>query len=463
MQTQSYEQLLEGRRLIWYLHFLINNEQYISQVEPEYFTVRNTNSLLSTIYSVVKDFYSTHRKVPTLLDIKEGTRLLLSKEEISDDILDMALNPKTTEGISSDFIKENFLTWLEYVKVHTALTRGLALIKTTQPGKDLVSEIQTIFKRLQKPAEEESVKDLFDMAAYNFVKAERFSTGYKFIDEALAGGLWRGSLISFLAGPKVGKSGWMINIAKNLSMSGKNVCFISLELTEEMVFKRFSNNILDISSEELEYIIETDEDKFREMIREFKENNPQMGKLAIKQLPTSRANPAVLENMLLRAQEELGIIWDVVIIDYFNLLSGKGENSYIRIKNIVEELRGMAMENGWAIISPTQANRDGAKSESLELSNISESINVAATVDVLFSLETSETLREQGKQRVRCLLSRVSGKQDYYQDYDVNWNTMRIKECPYQRSKGSEMEAKMMDQIDEITKNSELIGLPRNG
>jgi replicative DNA helicase len=445
----SYEQLKEGRRLLWHLQYLLREPHLIKEVEPSYFG----SGPISSIFEIVKGSYEKYGRVLTKEELKVNVRLKYTTEDISEDLLNTIISDNVTDGINPDFIKESFNKWVEYSKWEYSIRKAAALLKTHDPNKDdLAAKLDSIFKKASTiTSEPTKLVDIFDININSFVKQERFSSGYEFIDQCLGGGFWPGSLITIVAGAKVGKSAWVMNIAKEVMLRGKNVVFISLELTEEMIFKRFMASSYNKPISEIEYLIDYEKQTLEKLRLDAIMNNPDRGKLAITQLPTSRATVLQIENLLKRSEEELKCHWDLVVIDYFNLLSGKGDNSYVKIKNVVEELRGMAMENKWTVLSPTQTNREGIKSENMELAHLSESINVAATSDVLFALETNDKLKSEGKQRMRCMLSRVSDMQDHYRDYQINWSTMIIKETYSVDKKGNERDTKMADEIDKIT------------
>lgn len=453
----TYEQLKEGNKLIWYFHHIMDNPYLMKDVEPSYFG----QGPIAQVYEVSRNTYFKEGRVAQADEVKDRIRTSYSREEISDAVIDTILRAQGsgTQATDPEFVKSAFNKWLEYSKVEGAIKKSISYLKTAGSDVDLIEAISSIYKKeITRPQQEGGMVDIFDMSSYDFVKKERFSSGYEFIDECLGGGFWKGSLITFMAGAKVGKSAWMVNLAREAMLQGKNVAFISLELTEEMMFKRFISSCLDKCMNEVDDILNRDRGVLEGYVKDYTSKYNKLGKIFIKQLPTSRVNVNDIETMLLQTAAMQNLEWDLVIIDYFNLINAKGDNSYTRIKNVVEALRGMAMENQWAVVSPTQANRDGIKSESAELSHISESINVAATTDVLFALETSDKLREEGRQRVRCMLTRVSDKQDRYKEYNVNWSTMIIREAKdLKEDETTQIIALAEDDLDKLFRTKPLI------
>ena len=86
-----------------------------------------------------------------------------------------------------------------------------------------------------------------------------------------------------------------------------------------------------------------------------------------------------------------------VFIDYVNIMrdqrGNSGDNTYIKIKNICEDVRAVGQRNQWAMISVTQLNGDGYESTNLSMANVSESKGLIATVDALFGIIQTALMR----------------------------------------------------------------------
>jgi len=62
------------------------------------------------------------------------------------------------------------------------------------------------------------------------------------------------------------------------------------------------------------------------------------------------------------------------------------ENMYLKIKSICEDVRAMAQRNNWCVVSLTQTNRSAYDSTDINMSSVSESGGLIATVDSLFGI-----------------------------------------------------------------------------
>ena len=61
-------------------------------------------------------------------------------------------------------------------------------------------------------------------------------------------------------------------------------------------------------------------------------------------------------------------------------------NTYIYIKSIAEEIRGLAVECNVPIITSSQLNREGYSSSDPDLTNTSESFGLPATADLMLAI-----------------------------------------------------------------------------
>jgi len=104
------------------------------------------------------------------------------------------------------------------------------------------------------------------------------------------------------------------------------------------------------------------------------------------------------------------------------------ENTYMKIKQIAEDLRAMAMEESWAVITATQTNRGGWEGTDLNITNISESAALLHTVDVLFGIITNAEMKAKGEYYLKCLANRVAGYENTKKRYTMDWKYARIEE-----------------------------------
>jgi hypothetical protein len=137
-------------------------------------------------------------------------------------------------------------------------------------------------------------------------------------------------------------------------------------------------------------------------------------KLIVKEYPTATANVNHFRHLLEELKLKKNFKPDVVFIDYLNICAsarfkaGANTNSYMYVKSIAEELRGLAVEWDTPIFTATQTNRTGFSSNDFGLEDTSESFGLPATADLMFGLISTEELEEQGKIMVKQLKNRYN-------------------------------------------------------
>ena len=105
---------------------------------------------------------------------------------------------------------------------------------------------------------------------------------------------------------------------------------------------------------------------------------------------------------------------DIIYIDYLNICSssrlkvGSNVNSYLYVKAIAEELRGLAVEHNLPIVSATQTNRTGFTNSDIGLEDTSESFGLPATADFMFAIITNEQMASLNQLLVKQLKNRYS-------------------------------------------------------
>jgi hypothetical protein len=81
-------------------------------------------------------------------------------------------------------------------------------------------------------------------------------------------------------------------------------------------------------------------------------------------------------------------------------------NSYILVKSIAEEIRGLAVEFNVPIVSATQLTRGGSGSSDVSMTDTSESFGLPATADFMLALINTEEMKRLGQLLMKQLKNR---------------------------------------------------------
>ena len=395
------------------LRNLLVDEEYMRRVlpfiQPEYF-----EGVYQQLFREVAKFVAKYNKLPTAeafkIELDDNQTMsdehyrhaveiipeIFRKEEVDDEWLynktekwcqDRALFNAVMESISIIDGKHKTLTKNALPDI---LQKALAVTFDTNIGHDYLENVNERYEFYH--SQEEKIP--FDLEYFNLITK---------------GGLANKSLNIALAGTGVGKSLFMCHVAAAALNEGRNVLYISMEMSEERVAERIDANLLDIPIEQIDSL---DEQIFKDRVNSLKTKTN--GKLIVKEYPTGSANANHFRALLNELKLKKGFVPDIIFVDYLNICAsarmkmGGSVNSYAYIKAIAEELRGLAVEFDLPIVSATQTTRTGYSSSDPGLEDTSESFGLPATADLMFALVSSEELDAQGQIMVKQLKNRYN-------------------------------------------------------
>ncbi len=240
-------------------------------------------------------------------------------------------------------------------------------------------------------------------------KQEKIPFDLDYFNKITKGGIPNKTLNIALAGTGVGKSLFMCHVAASVLLQGKNVLYITLEMSEEKIAERIDANLLNINIKDIETLPKI---MFESKVNAIAKKT--QGTLIIKEYPTASAHSGHFRALLNELQLKKSFRPDIIFIDYLNICASsryKGNlsvNSYSYIKSIAEELRGLAVEMNVPIFSATQTTRSGSTNSDPDLTDTSESFGLPATADLMFALISTEELEGLGQIMVKQLKNRYN-------------------------------------------------------
>ena len=444
-----------------FFFYILENRNLLEVTKPTFFS----NSNLRELFKLSKEHVLKYKEVPTIEQLNELVKISGLSEKITPEILKALYNVKVeTSNYSEEWLEQNVKPWIGVKNLEEAYKMGIGYLKTTNITADNAQEVLENARNLfiNQTAIDFEFKmgsDFWDPKSHLQTRLARHSTGYDFMDICMKGGFWAGSLIALIGPPKGGKSLWLNNLAARSVQLGQNTAYITLELQEEIVNMRIGSNILSININEYEKVVE-DQDRFSKIMSSHKQRQLiQPGFLYVKEFPSSTASSTDIREHLKKVQELLGIKFKNVFVDYINIMRNwrnpNTENTYMKIKQIAEDLRAMAMEEQWTVITVSQTKRDAMDTNDLTLASISESVALIHTVDMLFGIITNPEMKAGNEYYLKCLANRVNGMENVRKRFTVNWDFARIEE---------DMDAKIedMDQILSAVNNMNMNRLRSN-
>ncbi len=414
------------------LRYAITQPAYLETCRAEYFK----NPGFQEIFTMSKKFWERYHEIPTADQLQETVKLESKTDKVSAGEI-QAVYEVDLSKYQEDWLTETTELFIEYKNLVTSAVDGVKYIQSTPVTSDNIKEVINTFKNIV--VERNNIDfsfdeglDFFHPENHKQLSHTTFSSGYPFIDTVLGGGFSAKSLYVFMGMPKVGKSLWLGNLAAQAVKAGHNVAVISLEMNDRKYVKRLGANLLGIPVNEYGNTAE-DEQKMKKKISSLTYSNLTVpGKLFVKEFPTSQASALDVERYLRKVEEQNSIKFKVVVIDYINIMKNwrnpNSENTYMKIKQLAEDIRGVAMSNGWAILTATQTKQSDFDSTDLSISSAAESSGLVATVDGLFGIIQDPMMYANREYKLKLIANRDDGYKNAYKMFNVDYTYMRISE-----------------------------------
>lgn len=398
---------------------LIHNEDYCRKVapfiDPTYFNER----LDKVVAQETLAFFSKFNKLPnqSILKIELTNRKDLTDKELLECLKYVdTLNPDTTSNL--DWMIQKTEKFCKDKAVYNAILHSIKIMD----GKDDKLSQEAIPKILQDALSvsfdqhvgHDYINNALERFEFYHKKEDKIPFDLELMNKITSGGMSKKSLNVVLAGTGAGKSLFMCHVAASTLLQSRNVLYITLEMAEERIAERIDANLMNLSMDELKVV---DKKVFENRVNKLSQKT--QGKLIIKEYPTASAHSGHFRALIEELKGKKDFVPDLLIIDYLNICGsarlkmGASVNSYLYIKSIAEELRGLAVEYNLPVLTATQVTRGGYNSSDVELTDTSESFGLPATADLMFALIRSEELDELNQIMVKQLKNRYADPSHY--------------------------------------------------
>tara|TARA_B100002019_G_scaffold92030_1_gene79365 strand:+ start:59 stop:1450 length:1392 start_codon:yes stop_codon:yes gene_type:complete len=251
------------------------------------------------------------------------------------------------------------------------------------------------------------------------------STGWLTFDKFLYGGFNTGELNIFAGGSGSGKSLFMQNLALNWALQGKNVVYITLELSEELCSMRLDAMLTGMGTKDV--MKNADDVTLR-----VKMASKKAGGLQIIQMKNGCTVNDIRAYMK-EFQIQNNIKVDALLIDYLDLMMPVSvkvnpNDQFIKDKFVSEELRNLAIEYDILFVTASQLNRSAVDEIEFDHSHIAGGISKINTADNLIGIFSSRAMRERGRVQIQFMKTRSSSGVGQKLDLKFNINSLRIED-----------------------------------
>jgi replicative DNA helicase len=406
--------------------------KYLQSIKRGYYTSEDIDSMH---YLAIK-FYEKFKETPS----KEQMFALNSspkvKTKIDEDIIDLVYGVDIST-YDEEWLQSTTESWIKWRTFDSTLMDTIEFVKTTEVTPETVDDIVSKVKNLINDRNSivfnsDIGLDFFNPTDHVPDTASKVSSGYHFLDRVLAGGYDKdGSLVVYVGEQNIGKSIFLANDAATFVKMGVNTAFVSAEMAAKKVVKRLGANLLSIPINDYD-----DKAKNIDLIKRKLENvgdgfTPP-GQLFVKQFPTSQATVNDIEAYLKQIEEERKIKLGCVVIDYINILANyrnpNSENTYLKIKQIAEDLRAMGIRNKWLIVTATQINRNNYNSSDINMGDVAESAGLSHTADMMLGIIQDQLMHANYEYWLKILKIRDGEGKGTKCRLVINYDYMRLTE-----------------------------------
>lgn len=394
------------------LRELLRNEEFMRKVSPFLKSDYFDDDAERSVYEVIAGHIETYNSFPSAeairlnfsqrgMDGKEFANCMEVIGELENEI------PKA-EPVQLKWMLDTTEKWCKDQAIANAVLKSVEILED-KSGKNRGHIPSMLSEALAISFDNKIGHRYFDEASDRYdsyhLKESKLPFNIGNFNRVTDGGVPSKTLNIVMAGTGVGKSLFLCHHAAHCLKLGKNVLYITLELSEKAVGERIDENLLRMTREDLRSMSKDDYlADLAKLHEQYKSN------LVIREFPTSSAHVGHFRSLLNELLLKQKFRPDVIMVDYLNICASQRyrsiESSYSYVKAIAEEVRGLAVEWDVPIFSATQVNRGGFNDADVDLTDTSESFGLPFTADFFFALIETEEYKNMKKLKVKVLKNR---------------------------------------------------------
>ena len=416
--------------------FMLKKPEYLLEVKKDFFT----NDDLQYVAVTARDFYKKFREAPSCEQMK---RLIKDNDKnITDETVDNIYSVDIL-SLDQDWLMNTTEGWIMWRAFNTNLVKSAAYIKTVDVSAE---NVRDVVKRATDMVSDTSLisfdknmgKNFFDVDSHKSIRENKIPFTWDYWNSISSGGLDPKTLHVYIGFTNVGKSIVLCNDAAAFVRQGKNVLFISCEMSEEKVIRRIGANLFDMTLDNYDKMVDSPSSVRRQMKNLTDGSFMPLGKLYVKQYPTGECTALDIERYVKEIEEQEKFKVDVVIVDYLGIMcdyrNPNTENTYLKGKHISEDLRAVAIKHDLIIDTAAQIGRSAGDSSDINITDISESMGVMHTADSSIGLIQTEEMRygvnNDGTPYYwfKILKVREGARKDTKFKVNIDYNKMKLNE-----------------------------------
>lgn len=375
--------------------YMLKQPTYLLSIGRDFFT----NEEIQHVALTAKNFFKEYKESPSceqMISLLKDDDKDLSIDTIRS-IYDVEIN-----SYDDEWLRNTTEGWIQWRALNVNVVKAVSYIKTTDITLDNVVDV--VHKATNIVADTSLISfdmdlgsNFFDVESHKSVKEYKIPYTWEYFNKISKGGLDLKTLTCYIGATNAGKSVFLCNDAAEFVRKGKNVLYITCEMSAAKATRRIAANLFDITLEDYDTLVE-DPLKVKKKLNNLTTMSLMpLGKLFVKEFPTSQGSVLDVERYIKEIEETQKFKVDVVIIDYINIMCNyrlpNSESTYLKIKQIAEDLRGIAVKYNLAIITATQCGRNALDKSDINMEDVAESMGLLHTVDTCFGIIQTDEMR----------------------------------------------------------------------
>jgi replicative DNA helicase len=333
-----------------------------------------------SVIAFIAEYTAEYKVLPTLAMIQMHTNMALPKVEAPPD-------PRYEK-----WLRDEIETFCRHQAMRIEVVAAAKLIakdKSRATSESIMKKFRSISEiSIETDLGIEVHEDMQRILAERDMDV-KISSGYRHLDLVTQGGLPRPGVIMIAGRQGRGKSVVLGNFAINSAMRGLNVMYVSLELSERRMMRRFASQMSGIPTFEVlkrqDQVVITVQDRVL--------NNNEAG-IFVKRMPMSGTTVAHLYSYWKEILTRRGAKCDVLCLDYQDLMSPvqRGvdlSDIHIRDKFVSEELYDFCVETNMITYTASQMTKQKEETEGVHGGMLAGGTPKLSTCDYLMFLRST--------------------------------------------------------------------------
>ena len=301
------------------------------------------------------------------------------------------------ELADAEYVKSRLHEFVEEREYMLAVKKAIPKLKDKDKRKEIVNDILEAQANLAKTHGSLGVAgigmDAETRTAYLF--AEEIRDCIKSLWASFnvhCGGFGRAEMTVFAGSPNRGKSWALAHAAASALSQGFKVMFYTLEMSEKLILLRIYSILTGMTEDELKM----NPQKLENAIAKFRALG---GEIIVKQFHNAEIRD--VREHLMGLQATNGWLPDMVVVDYADLLTQADiEVDRHVLRNIYKNLRDLAVQYNFAMVTASQLNRSADSKEKPTMADLAECYDKAAIADVIWMMCQTDEEIQQSRMRL---------------------------------------------------------------